>query len=536
MKNLKKLVCLLLALVMVFSFAACGEKKQAEEPVEEKKDGPVYGGTLIVSREGAMTEQDWYPHMKLNTTAKNLTMNPALEQLFFFDKDGKMMPQLAKSWDVSADNLVWTFHLVENAKFHDGTPFNADAAIWNLNAAKEAAAEATTSNGDMVSAEKVDENTVKVTFSSMYATLLLNFDSYMYSPDAFEKNGLEWAAKNPVGTGAFKFDHLTFDSEMVYVKNEDYWGVDKDGNKLPYLDGVTFKIIANETVLGASYQAGEVDAISNANSSDLCETLMNTQDSTRLTTNGVTIFHSLMPNAANGGPLADPKVRQALSYAIDLDTIISSVCDPELYHASNQYELPGNLFYNKDIKGCPYDVEKAKALLKEAGYGEGGKKLSVTIVTESVPAFVTIDQAVQAYLIDAGVDCEVLTLEGAAYLEKCILNPWEENWIVDMATTLTAYCPLTGIARLMGANNAKYFPAVGFPQQWTDSIVASAAAPTLEKAVPDYQAANKFLFDEDFRMLGVWTIGGAIYVKNNVHNYTLDYQTPQFSLMWKDAK
>ncbi len=132
-----------------------------------------------------------------------------------------------------------------------------------------------------------------------------------------------------------------------------------------------------------------------------------------------------------------------------------------------------------------------------------------------------------------GVECELLPLEGAAYLERCILKPWEENWIVDMATTLTAYCPLTGIARLMGANNAKYFPCVDWPAEWTDNIVAAAAQPTLADAVPEYKAANKYLFDEDCTILGVWTIGPALYTKNNVHGYTLDYQTPQFGLVWK---
>ena len=249
-KSFKRLLTSCLTLALALGGAMTSVSVHAEEAAQE----PVYGGILYVSREGTFTENDLYPHMKMNTQAY-ITMAPAIEKLFYLNAEGEMIPQLATSWDVSDDGLTYTFHLAEGVKFHDGSDFNAEVAKWNLDMAKAAFDEygTGTSNNAMESATVIDDHTLEVKFSSMYATLFLAMDVYMCSQKAFEENGIEWYSKNPVGTGPFVFDHWTLDSEIVYTKNEDYW---VEGQ--PYVDGVTFKIIKQNPVLSVYFFKIEV--------------------------------------------------------------------------------------------------------------------------------------------------------------------------------------------------------------------------------------------------------------------------------------
>jgi len=538
-KSFRTISLLLVSVMLLMVGAGCSNTAKTSPspapsgnpsaPVETPNSGPVSGGVLYMSREGTMTETNLYPHMKLNTKAY-LTMAPAIEKLFILDDKGNMLPQLAESWDVSDDNLTYTFHLVKGAKFHDGTDFNAEAAMWNLQKAKDNAAETNASNADIASMKAIDANTLEVKFSKMYATLFLSFDAWIISPKAFEDNGQEWCAKNPIGTGPFKYDHWTLDSELVYVKNENY-----RLPGLPYLDGVTFKIIKDNTVLSASLKNGEVDVVTEISSAELIDAFKTQPDVSQVVSEQKAGVVSLMPCGLSTSPLKNATVRKALAYAIDLDAIISSVFD-ETNIATNQLASPGSIFYSDKVVTYDYSPEKAKELLKEAGYGSGGKKLEVELVTESQPGPKLMCEAIQAQLIDVGVDCKITVLEAASYFEKVIISPWEDDWVVLMGTTYNAYCPLTGVDRLMGANHAKMLPSVFFPDEWVNNIVKAAAQPTLEEAAPYYHAAQEVFFNDYCGFLGVRSYGDMIYLKNYVHGFDIHNQPYQFGVIWKSAK
>jgi len=565
--EMKKLIALLLVLVMVFSLVACGAKeepkteekkeetsapateekkeetkepaKEEEKKEEEKKEeepmatvdpnAPVSGGILYMSREGNYQESSLFPHMKQNTQT-NITMSPAIEKLFNLDAEGNMVPWLAKSWDVSDDKLTWTFHLEEGVKFHDGSDFNAEVAMWNMQMGKDRAAETTSTSAEIASMRVIDEYTLEITFNQMYAVLMLTLDNWMVSQKAYEEKGEEWLKLNPVGTGPFVFDHWTIDSEIVYVKNENYW---KEGQ--PYLDGITFKIIQDPAVLGAAVKNGEVDIITGVGDADLIATLDSLGEINKLVTPGDVAIRSLMPCGKEGSPLADTKVRQALAYALDFEAIVASVFDPELNVSAGQTAGPNSIFYSENVNQYPYDPDKARELLAEAGYGEGGETLSVEIILENIPSHGLFGEACQAYLLDVGVDCTLTTLDGAAYVEKCILGEWEEDWIVNMATTFTSFCPLTGVNRLLGANHGKFFPWVYFPDEWVDNITTAAAQATLEEAVPYYQAANEAFFNDYCGFIGVVAYGDASYTRNTVHGYDLNDQISFYGGIWKEA-
>lgn len=522
-KSLKRLIASCLTAGLILGSLTAGAVVQAEETGKE----PVYGGILYVSREGTFTENDLYPHMKMNTNAY-ITMAPAIEKLYYLSAEGEMIPQLATSWDVSDDGLTYTFHLAEGVKFHDGSDFNAEVAKWNLDQAKAAVDElgTGTSNGSMESATVIDDHTLEVKFTSMYATLFLTMDVYMASQKAFEENGIEWCAKNPIGTGPYVFDHWTLDSEIVYTKNEDYW---VEGQ--PYLDGITFKIIKENSVLSASAKSGEVDVIQGVSSSELMESLDSAENFGQLLSEQSPGFTEWIPCGLESSPLNNSNVRKAISYGVDFKEIIESLGSKTVVY-SNQFSIPTNMFYSPDVVSYDYDPEKAKELLKEEGYDESNP-LSIELISENIPIHKQTAEAIQAYLMQIGVNCDITVMEAAQYFDACIVGTWEDDWIVNMGTGSNAYCPLTGINRLMGANHAKMFPSVFFPDEWVDNIVKAAEQPTLEEAVPYFQKANEIYFNDYAGMFGIRCNLDCVYVRDVVQNYTMDNQVIQFGTIWK---
>ncbi|MBQ1312755.1 MAG: ABC transporter substrate-binding protein [Blautia sp.] len=522
-RNWKRLLASALTLALTLGSLGAAVSVHASEDNGE----PVYGGILNVSREGTMGENDLYPHLKMNTQAY-VTMAPAIEKLFYLNAQGEMVPQLATSWDVSEDGLTYTFHLAEGVKFHDGSDFNAEVAKWNLDQAKAVVDElgTGTSNGAMESATVIDDHTLEVKFSTMYATLFLALDVYMASQKAYEENGVEWCSKNPVGTGPFVFDHWTLDSELVYTKNENYW---VEGQ--PYLDGITFKVIKENSVLSASMKSGEVDLIHYAPSTDLMDALRDEPGVTTLISEQSSGFTEWIPCGLETSPFRDENVRKAIAYGVDFAAIVDSIgADNVVY--SNQFAIDSNMFYNSNVVNYEYDPEKAMELLKEAGYDDSNP-LSVELITENVPAHKLMSEAIQAYLLQIGVNCEINVMEGAAYFDNVIVGTWEDDWLVNMGTGSTAYCPLTGINRLMGANHAKMFPCVYFPDEWVENVVESAAQLTLEEAVPCFQKANEVMFNDYCGMYGIRCALDTVFIRDYVRNYNMDNQIIQFGTLWK---
>ncbi len=522
-KSIRRLItsCLTLAL------ALGGVSASVSVSAAEAAGDPVYGGTLYVSREGTFTENDLYPHMKMNTQAY-ITMAPAIEKLFYLNAEGEMIPQLATSWDVSEDGLTYTFHLAEGVRFHDGSDFNAEVAKWNLDMAKAAFDEygTGTSNNAMESATVIDDHTLEVKFSSMYATLFLALDVWMASQKSFEENGIEWYSKNPVGTGPFVFDHWTLDSEIVYTKNEDYW---VEGQ--PYVDGVTFKIIKENSVLSASAKSGEVDIITGVGSTELMESLDSDEHLSLLLSEQSSGFTEWIPCGLETSPLNNSNVRKAIAYGVDFKSIVETLGSKTVVY-SNQFSIENNMFYSDNVEKYEYDPEKAMELLKEEGY-DASNPLSVELISENIPIHKLTAEAIQAYLMQIGVNCEITVMEAAAYFDAVIVGTWEDDWIVNMGTGSNAYCPLTGINRLMGANHAKMFPCVFFPDEWVDNVVEAAAQPTLEEAVPYFQKANEIYLNDYAGMFGIRCTLDSVYIRDVVQNYNMDNQVIQFGTIWK---
>ncbi len=320
--------------------------------------------------------------------------------------DGSVQPALAESWEVSEDGKVYTFTLHSGVKFHDGTDFEATDVVFSLERARAE---------DSVNAQKplfaqidtveaVDATTVKVTLKQPQGSFLYNMgwgDAVIVAPESAEGN-----KATPIGTGPFKFDNWAKGSSVTIVKSDDYWGDDVA------LDRAEFRIIPDAAAAVPALLSGDVHAFSNLQAGDA---LLQIQSDPRYTVViGATEGETILSTNNKQPPFDNLKVRQAIAHALNRGELIlgngSGYGTPIGTHFS-----PANEAYVDLIGTYPYDPEKAKALLAEAGYPDG---IKATLKLPPPGYAREGGQVVAAQLRAVGIDLEIIPVEWAQWLDQ----------------------------------------------------------------------------------------------------------------------
>ena len=353
---------------------------------------PKYGGTLKIiliagpQTPGGVPAEIFGP----DATSSQFCMEPLLRG----DNKGGVLPWLAESYKLADDMKSVTFTLRKSVKFHDGTDFNAAAAKWNLDNYI-----ASPFNQYWASTEVNNDYTIKVNFRMWVNTILNSFTgngAWMVSPTAFEKNGIDWARNNPVGTGPFKFESFQRDVSYKVVRNPDYWQKGK-----PYLDGIEIDYIADPMTQRAAIQAGEAHMLQ-LEPGKTAKDLENLGFQTYFQL--VTVY-SLMPDTAHtDSPYAIQKVREAIEYALDRESMAKAF-SYGYWEAQYQIPYPSSSAYNPNFTlARKYNVDKAKQLLDEAGYKQG---FHTTILVNPAIIDRSIPVALQANLADVGITADL---------------------------------------------------------------------------------------------------------------------------------
>ena len=299
--------------------------------------------------------------------------------------DGKSVePGLATKWEVADDGLSVTLTLRDGAMFSDGTPITTDDVVWSLKRA------ATPDNGiwgflisSIADVTAPDDKTVKVTLNrpdpaiipalTVFNTAIMPKAAFEAAPGATDADKAQAFSQKPVGSGPFVLASWDRGSTMKLVRNEHYWDKGADGKPLPYLDGVTFEVIPDDATRILRLQSGELDGAEFIPYSRVKELQgaegidMELFPSTRIEY----ITLNVRPQIeGEDNPLSNVKVREAMNYATNKDAIIQIVTQgvgtPMTSFMSSATPLnsgTGPLY--------PYDLEKAKALMKEAGFPDG---------------------------------------------------------------------------------------------------------------------------------------------------------------------
>ena len=494
----KRISATLLVLVLMFIFSV---------PIASAADQePQYGGTLIYSTSGQQYETDMYPPTAINTTIF-VTARPALEPLFKLKSDGTVEPFLVKEYSVSEDGMAYTFSLQPHVMFSDGTPFNAEAVKWNI---EQTQAEGLNTAYDKVASVEVVDDTTCILHMTEPDLFFINFlasvhASMMVSPTAVETNGKEWAQTHPVGTGPFVLEKWDHNVEMVYTRNENYW---QEG--LPYLDGITIHYIPDDVVLSAAFRNGEVDMLYGTSS----QLIRELSDSYQIT---VMDFPNIAVNAwfsskNEDSPLSDPLVRKAVCYAIDMPAIITSLYSAE-YKPTNQLSYEGSLCWNDDIEGYEYNPEKAKELLKEAGYENG---FETTYFVESNETYAVMAEAIQAYLAAVGIDMKIDLIDPARYFENVMLNSWGDG-IAQISYTYTPD-ELCSIRRMLDPATSIFAHSIDYPQDYSTMLKEMVSSDTIDTAIERFKAIDDYLIDDLCLLMPLFVNNVAVTQQDYVHN------------------
>lgn len=347
------------------------------------------------------------------------------EGLVDYDENLKIIPVLAERWEILDNGTAYVFHLRKNVKFHDGADFNAQAVKKNFDYLFSAnLRNVGVYKGIIKEVQVVDDYTVKIVLfqpNSAFLYRLAQSSGWFVSPQAIEKFGHDPAlmSKNPVGTGPFMFKEWKAGESVELVKNSNYW---RQG--LPYLDRIIFRVVAEDVSRVNQVRAGDADLMYNPPPALLAALEQDKALQIKVVPTVRTIFIGLNTSRP---PLNDVRVRQALNYAVDKERLCK-VLMRGLAKPSDS-PLSSMTFGYFSTGGYPYDPNKAKQLLKEAGY----ENLKLELITPKGRYLNDYETAVaiQGMLKEVGVTVDVKPMEWGSYVSK-ILSRKPEDWDYQM--------------------------------------------------------------------------------------------------------
>jgi peptide/nickel transport system substrate-binding protein len=373
-------------------------------------------------------------------------------------------PALATEWTISDDGTVYEFDLRDDVTFHDGTPLDAEAVVFNfermLNEDHPFHDTGPFPLSFFFSAvervEAVDEDTVRFTLSEPYAPFLSNLaypTGLIVSPEAVREHG-EAFGRHPSGTGPFRFAEWVPNERVVVERNPDYWGDQAE------LEAVVFRPITDANTRVAEMLSGGVDVMVEVPPDNVA---MFADDP------NFTVHEQAGPHLwflilnTRHGPFADKRVRQAVNYAIDKQALVENVLQGTAEIAAGPIPPAFAWAYNEALEPYPHDPERARQLLAEAG--AGGAKLTFYI-TEGGSGMlepVAMGAAIQADLAEVGLNAEIESYEWNTFLGE--VNPGlgeavdmaEMAWMTNDPDTLPYLALRSGATPEEGGFNSGYY-------------------------------------------------------------------------------
>jgi peptide/nickel transport system substrate-binding protein len=419
----KKTAMLLFVCLFLFSAAAMAA-------------APKKGGTFVFGRGGDSVGLD--PAYETDGNSFMVCDNIFEALVAYADESTALEPGLAESWEISSDGKTYTFKLRKGVKFHDGTPFNANAVVFSIGRmmkdrnvkffgkgwdipAQDRPPEYWVSmemDDTIGSIEAVDEYTVVFKLKRVEAPFLANMGmdfADIISPTAFMKNPKEFL-RNPVGTGPFKFAQWIKDDRIVLEKFADYW--DKSGG--PYLDKVIFRSIPENSVRFLELKTGNIHICQFPNPADI--DLARKDKNLKLPTQPGMNIGYLSFNHTKEPWKSNVNLRKAIAHAINRKAIVDNIYQGMGEVAKNP--IPPTMWgYNKNVPGYSYDPGLAKEYLAKAGYPEGKGLGEITLWSMPVPRPYNPDGqkigvAMAADLAKIGITAKIVSYDWGTYLKR----------------------------------------------------------------------------------------------------------------------
>jgi peptide/nickel transport system substrate-binding protein len=468
-----------LFLIATFLLTACGGGSSSSQTNQS-------GGNLNVGLASDAVTLDPLQSSALYDRQIMINMYDTLVQI---NSQGTIVPDLATSWQYKTPTEL-DMTLRSGVKFQDGTPFNAQAVVYNINRIlNDKASPRYSEISSVKSVQAIDATHVQFNLSQPFAPLLAALTDragMILSPTAIQKLGSK-LANDPVGagTGPFEFSSWVKNSQLVLKKNPNYWQKDAQGNPLPYLNSITYHPITNETQEYANLETGTIQVADIVAPNDVANAKSNPN-----------LIYKQMPGVGFYGfelntkvaPLNNVYVRRAIAYGINRQEIINTVLKG-VGSVANGPIPPSSWAYQANYTPYTYNIAQAKADLKLAGQPNG---VSFTLTVASGDPVITQEaQFIQAELAPAGIKVSIKQETFATLLSDIESNNYQAgmlNWSgrVDPDLNMYSYFHTDG-----GNNNMQY----SNPQ--VDKLLDAARASDVQsQRKTDYQQANTLIMQD----------------------------------------
>ncbi len=499
----------------------------------------VRGGTVTIAESG---DPPTLGAVFTSASNQGVYTGAALEALLGLDWKNDVLtptPSLAESWEVSADGLTYTFHLVKNAKWHDGVPFtSADVKFTFQELTSKLHPIGRTLFQSVKFIEAPDKDTVVLKLNEPFPAILLLLNQggsigvimpkHLYEGTDYVNNPRNFA--NLVGTGPFRLSEYRRGSFLRYVRNPDYW---RTG--MPYLDEVIIRIVPDASTRGAMLRAGEVDALSWAGIplSKVKELLAVPDITLSAAPQASAALDYLVFNVRNK-PLSDVRVRRAIAHAIDRKLVVDLAQEGLAKVATaNLSSALGKGYWNPDPpypRLYPFSLDKANALLDEAGYRRGadGKRFKLKYVAGTHQPFqFSVAEVVKQQLAKLGIDVDTQLVDFNAMVDAAY-----KRWDFDIHSVTISGGPVPEIyiSRFYRSDNSvkgvSFNNNSGYSSAVVDDLFKRAARELNADARARFWYRIQEIIAEDLPALALWEVPQPLLYNKRVRGV---WDSPQAS-------
>jgi len=414
----------ILTMLLAMTVLACGPQTPGRAPAGSAAAAPAYGDIMV---EGSIGDaSNLIPLLASDSTSHEIA-GLIFNGLIKYDKDIRIVGDLAESWEISKDGLVITFHLRKGVRWHDGRPFTAADVLYTYQVTVDPKTP-TAYAGDFLKvkkAEALDDWTFRATYDKPFAPALMRWSVGILPKHLLAGKEITTSplGRRPIGTGPYKFKEWVTGQKIVLVSNPDYF----EGR--PYIDGYILRIIPDTATMFLELRANGIDRMG-----------LTPLQFTRQTENNLfrenfnkyrylSFAYTYMGYNLKNPLFADKRVRQAIAHAVNRVEIIDGVLLGLGKPATGPYK-PGTWAYNPDVRAYPYDPAKAKALLAEAGWkdlnGDGvlekdGRPFAFEIITNQGNEIrAKCAEIIQRRLSEVGIKVKIRVVEWAAFVKDFI--------------------------------------------------------------------------------------------------------------------
>lgn len=463
----RRLLTGVVAAFAVATLAACGATDAGTEPTAENRVVTV-GQTVGISQLN--------PNIS-TLSAERVMWNLLWDGLTKQTEEGVVEPELATEWSTSDDGLTWTFTLRDDVTFHDGRAFTSDDVVKTVSLVldPEVASPQRSKLANVVEVVAVDDTTVEFTLNAPMPQL----PAALVDVKIIDVDGIDTINETGNGTGPFTLDSFVPDQELSVVPNPDYWG------DAPTIEGIKVVKYADETAARAALESGTIDVIWSV-AFDQVNSIVEAGMSTIVPPNPSQSAVFIVDNMS--APFDDPRARQALSYAVDRETIqaVGFGGLGELNFGSTLVSPKNEFFAADEVIDYSYDLEKAQKLFTEAGVAEGTKLLCWAT---NGPQYRAQCEVLQQSLAEIGITLDIEVNEGSTWAARFYPAGKEYAGLIVPNYLSREPAPLPFVASYFGVDGWSESNWPGTPEyEDAKALIKSASDPEeIGAAFADFQ-------------------------------------------------